>query len=89
MLSLPPEETGWELMGGPGHPRGPGAGACLELLLQGGGGAVMPNANDERGAKGAGAFALRIPLHSGEEVGLSSSKSITHWETVASTPFPP
>ena len=25
-------------MGGPGHPRGPGAGACLELLLQGGGG---------------------------------------------------
>lgn len=38
-----------ELMGGPGHPRGPGAGACLELLLQGwGGGAVTPNANDER-----------------------------------------
>ena len=51
--------------------------------------AVMPNANDERGAKGAGAFALQIPLRSGEEVGLSSSKSITHWETVASTPFPP
>lgn len=33
-------------MGGPGHPRGPGAGACLELLLQGG--ALMPNANEER-----------------------------------------
>lgn len=41
------------------------------------------------GAKGAGAFALQIPLCSGEEVGLSSSKSITHWEPVASTPFSP
>lgn len=49
MLSLPPEEAGWEL-GGPGHPRGPGAGACLELLLQGG--ALMPNANDEERSEG-------------------------------------
>lgn len=42
-----------------------------------------------RGAKGAGAFALQVPLCCGEGVELSSSKSITHWETVASTPFPP
>lgn len=35
-----PEEVEWELMGGGcvgalATPRGPGAGACLELLLQG------------------------------------------------------
>lgn len=59
--SLPPEEAGWELMGGPGQPRGPGAGACLELLLQGG--AVMPNANDEdRSEGGRGLCSPNPPL---------------------------
>lgn len=52
------------------------------------GGHLMPNANEER-SEGTGAFASQAPLCSGEEVGLSSSKSITHWETVASMPFPP
>lgn len=76
--------------GGPWPPQGSRGWSLLGVIAsRWGGGAVMPNANDERGAKGAGAFALQIPLHSGEEVGLSSSKSITHWETVASTPFPP
>lgn len=75
--------------GGPWPPQGSRGWSLLGVIASRWGGAVMPNANDERGAKGAGAFALRIPLHSGEEVGLSSSKSITHWETVASTPFPP
>lgn len=49
----------------------------------------MPNANDERRSEGVWAFALQVPLCSEEGVGLSSSKSITHWETVASIPFPP
>lgn len=48
----------------------------------------MPNADEER-SEGTGAFAFQAPLCSGEEIGLSSSKSITHWETVASIPFPP
>lgn len=86
MHSLPPEEAGWELMGGPDHPGVQGLEPAWSYCLGWGGGqAVMPNANDER-SQGGRTFALQIPLCSGGEVRLSSSKS---WETVASTPFPP
>lgn len=60
MLSLPPEEAQELGGGGPGHPRGPGAGACLELLLQGG--HEGPMQMRRRGARGQGLRSPRAPL---------------------------
>lgn len=74
--------------GGPWPPQGSRGWSLLGVIASRGGGAECPM-QMMRGAKGAGAFALQISLCSGEGVGLSSSKSITHWETVASTPSPP
>lgn len=48
----------------------------------------MPNADEER-SEGTGAFAFQAPLCSGEEIGLSSSKSVTQREPAASIPSLP
>lgn len=52
MLSLPPEEAGWELMGESWPPQGSRGWSLLGVIASGGG-AVMPNANDEERSEGS------------------------------------
>lgn len=48
----------------------------------------MPNADEGEERRGQGLCSLGPPLCSREGLGLSSSKSITHWATVASQLLP-
>lgn len=63
MLSLPPEEAGWELMGGrPWPPQESRGWSLLGVIASRGGGAIMPNANDKGSQGGRGLCSPNSPL---------------------------